>query len=412
MISKLRERARVLAFPEATRDGAPLFWMITAVVGALTAVGLVMVLSASSVMSIANYSSAWYVFERQLGFAFVGMIAFVVAARVDYHHWARWANALLFITIASLFAVLVPGIGRMAGGARRWIGPNSTIGFQPSEFAKLVVLVFAAQLLARRVARRDDWKQTLLPIGLITIVMCGLVVKEPDLATAMEVAFIAIGVMIAAGLRWKHLVIAAAPALFAAAVLAIAEPYRLSRLLTFLHPGRDPQNKSYQITQSLIALGNGGLFGVGLGKGHAKWLFLPAAHTDFIFAIIGEETGVIGCLFVLALFAAFAVVGAKIALRSRDRLGMLMAAGVTIWVSAQALLNVAMVVGLAPVQGTPLPFISAGGTSLVILMAAAGILANVARHCEVTVPATAPVPASASPSRTARRVRVSRVPSV
>src|SRR3954453_22591769 len=199
MTSKLFERARSLAFPEATRDGAPLFWMITAVVGALTAVGLVMVLSASSVMSIANYQSDWYVFERQLGFAAVGIIAFMITARVDYHRWARSANALLAVTVVSLVAVLVPGIGRVAGGARRWIGPNSTIGFQPSEIAKLVALIFAAQLLARRVSRRDDWRQSLLPVGIVTIVMCALVVKEPDLATAMLIGFVAIGVMIAAG---------------------------------------------------------------------------------------------------------------------------------------------------------------------------------------------------------------------
>ena len=412
MIARLFERARGFAFPAATQDGAPLFWMITAVVGTLTAVGLVMVLSASSVMSIANYDSAWYVFERQLGFAVVGIIAYVVAARVDYHRWARFANALLIVTVFSLLVVLVPGIGRVAGGARRWIGPNTTIGFQPSEVAKLVALIFAANLLARRASRRDDWKQSLVPIGIVTLTMCALVVKEPDLATSMEIAFIAIGVMVAAGLPWRHLVVAAAPALFAATVLAIIEPYRLSRLLTFLHPGRDPQNRSYQITQSLIALGNGGWTGVGLGNGHAKWLFLPAAHTDFIFSIIGEETGVIGCAFVLALFATFAVAGAKVALRSRDRFGMLMAAGVTIWISAQALLNVAMVVGLAPVQGTPLPFISAGGSSLVILMAAAGILANVARQCEVTVPAQAGLPATRPTRAQPARVRVSSASSV
>ncbi len=412
MTAKVLERARMLAFPEATHDGAPLFWMITAVVGALTAVGLVMVLSASSVMSIANYRSAWYVFERQLGFALVGIIAFVVAARVDYHHWARYANIVLFGTLAALFAVLVPGVGRVAGGARRWIGPNTTIGFQPSEIAKLVALVYAANLLARRVGRHEDWKQTLLPISVMTGLMCVLVVMEPDLATAMEIGFVAIGVMIAAGLPWRHLAVVAAPAAFLTTLLAIIEPYRLSRLLTFLHPGRDPQNRSYQITQSLIALGNGGWTGVGLGNGHAKWLFLPAAHTDFIFSIIGEETGVIGCAFVLALFATFAVAGAKVALRASDRFGMLMASGVTIWISAQALLNVAMVVGFAPVQGTPLPFISAGGSSLVILMAAAGILANVARHCDVTAPARAAAPTPASARRRVRVAGVSRAPSV
>jgi cell division protein FtsW len=404
MMTRLFERARSLAFPEATADGAPLFWMITAVVGVLTAVGLVMVLSASSVMSIDNYKSPWYVFERQLFFAILGILAFFIAARVDYHRWARWANVLFVCTVGALVVVLVPGIGRMAGGARRWIGPNTTIGVQPSEIAKLVMLIYAAQLLARRASRTTDWRQSLVPMCAVTIIMCGLVVIEPDFATAMEIAFVGAGVLIAAGLPWRQLSIVAVPALVVGSALAVAEPYRLSRVLTFLHPGRDPQNRSYQITQSLIALGNGGWTGVGLGQGHAKWMFLPAAHTDFIFAIIGEETGVIGCALVLGLFAAFAVAGAKVALRSSDRFGMLVASGVTIWISGQALLNVAMVVGFAPVQGTPLPFISAGGSSLVILMAAAGILANVARQCQLATPVVSARPEAA---RTVRRERVS-----
>ncbi len=375
-----------LRFTPSTRDGAPMFWFLTLLVAGLTGIGLVFVLSASSVMSMEHGHSAWYFFERQFVFALLGTVAYLIGARLDYRLWERWAPRLLVVTVVSLFLVLIPGIGRYVNGARRWIGLNSLIGFQPSEIAKLVLLLFAARLLSHRVEQLDDWRRATMPLLVITVAMCFLVVLEPDLDAAMEIALVAMGVLFAAGIPRKHLAAIVGGAAAAVSVLAIAAPYRLSRLLTFMHPGRDLSNKSYQINQALIALGNGGWTGVGLGNGHAKWLFLPAAHTDFIFAIIGEETGMLGGLFVLALFGAFAAIGCRIAMRAPDRFAMLLAAGVTTWVCGQMLLNVAMVIGMAPVSGTPLPFISAGGSSLVVLMFAVGILANVARHCALPTP--------------------------
>ncbi len=389
-------------FPQATRDGAPLFWMIALLVGGLTVIGLVMVLSASSVMLISKDNSAWYLFNRQLMFAAIGVVAFVVGARIDYRVWLRWAPWLLVTTVGFLVLVLVPGIGMRVNGAQRWIGVNSTFGFQPSEFAKFVLLIFAARLLTRRLDQLEDVRRVLIPLLIVMGFVCFLVMLQPDLDTAIEVSLIVTGVLFAAGIPRRQLFALMAGNVVAVGILAVAAPYRFRRLTTFLHPQDDPLNTGYQIKQSLIALGNGGWFGVGLGNGHAKWRFLPAAHTDFIFSIIGEETGLVGASFVLGLFVVFAVLGCKIALRAPDRGGMLIAAGITTWVCGQTVINVAMVVGLAPVTGTPLPFISAGGTSLVVLMGAVGVLSNVARQCSLP----APVQSFAHPA--VRRARTMR----
>ncbi len=377
---------RKVAFPQATRDGAPLFWTIALVVGGLTLIGLVMVLSASSVMLINKHASAWYLFNRQLMFAGIGLVAFVFGARIDYRVWLRYSPHLLVLVLLSLIIVLFPGVGHETGNARRWIGGASSIGFQPSEFAKLVLLMFAARTLSKRAQYINDWRRVLLPVLIIMGAMCGLVMLEPDLSTAIEISLIAAGVLFAAGIPKRQLGFLALGEGFAIYILSIVATYRFERLMTFLHPEKDPMSTGYQIKQSLIALGNGGWFGVGLGNGHAKWLFLPAAHTDFIFAIIGEEMGLAGCVFVLGLFGLFAVLGCKVALRAPDRSGMLVAAGITTWVSGQTFINVAMVAGFAPVSGIPLPFISAGGTSLVVLMGAVGILANIARQCRLPAP--------------------------
>jgi len=207
--------------------------------------------------------------------------------------------------------------------------------------------------------------------------------KEPDLGSAMVLALVVLAVLVAGAVRKRHLAVVAGVGITAITFLALVEPYRRARLLTFLHPFADSSNAGYQISQSLIALGSGGLTGVGLGAGRAKWNFLPNAHTDFIFAVIGEELGLVGCLLVLALFAAFGLVGFRVARHAPDPFGMLLAAGVTAWIVGQAVINLGAVVGLLPVSGITLPFLSAGGSSLVITMMGAGILANVARQTPV-----------------------------
>ncbi len=391
MPTTVRPSVRKVLGPPPTAEGAPLFWTLSLVIGVMTLVGLLMVLSASSVMAIANQQSAWYLFERQVMWAGLGLVAYLIMARIDYHQWARHIRWVLAVGVGGLVIVLIPHVGLKAGGSRRWVGLGSAFGYQPSEVAKLAMILFAAHVLSRRAARVESWREALLPVLGLALFMATLVMFEPDLDAAIEIVMIATAVLFVAGVPVRQLLGLGAAGAFSTLVLAIAAPYRRGRLLTFLHPDRDPLNRSFQTHQSLIAIGSGGINGVGLGAGHAKWQFLPAAHTDFIFAIIAEELGLLGCLAVLGLFALFAFVGCRVSLRAPDRFGMLIAAGVTTWVCGQAMINIAMVVGLIPVSGTPLPFISAGGSSLVVLMGATGLLANVARQC---VLAAAPKSAS------------------
>jgi cell division protein FtsW len=286
---------------------------------------------------------------------------------------------LLIATAGLLVLVLVPGIGSYVAGSRRWLGVGAW-RFQPTELAKLAVVLFAADVLTRRELELCDWRAVLRPVLLVAAGYGALVALQPDLDSAVLLGVIAAGVLVAGGVRLRHLAAVAGTGVGLAAVLAVAAPYRRARVLTFLDPSADPSNTGYQITQSLIAFGSGGIPGVGLGAGRAKWLFLPNAHTDFIFAVIGEELGIIGTMLVLGLFVAFAVLGIRTALRAPDRFGMLLAAGITVWVVVQAAVNMGAVVGLLPVSGIPLPFVSFGGSALVFTMVAAGILANIARQ--------------------------------
>ncbi|MFN8035903.1 MAG: putative lipid II flippase FtsW [Acidimicrobiia bacterium] len=352
-------------------------------IAVLNMVGLVMVLSASSVSSLSNYGSAWVFFERQLIWIALGALAFLVAARFDYHHWRRLVTPLLLVSGVLLTLVLVPHVGILVYGSRRWLG-SGFLRFQPSEVAKLALLVFVADVMTRRTGGVHDWRQALRPVILVFFVFALLVMKEPDMASTMVLALIVAAGLVVGGVRRRHLVTLFGAGLAAASVLAIAEPYRRDRVFSFLDPIHDKSNTGYQLTQSLIALGSGGWTGVGLGAGRAKWLFLPNAHTDFIFAIIGEELGLLGCFLVVGLFVAFAVLGIRAALRAPDRFGTLLAAGVTVWIVGQAVINISAVIGLLPVSGVPLPFVSFGGSALVFSMVAAGILGNVARQGRVT----------------------------
>jgi cell division protein FtsW len=359
-----------------------LSWVVVALIVVLNLIGLVMILSASSVQALTTYGSAWYVFERQFAWAVIGAVGFFASSRLDYHIWQRHSRALLAVGFAGLAIVLVPGIGIVVNGARRWIGIGTFVGFQPSEVAKVVLLVFTADVLTRRGDRINDTRATVVPVIGALVVFAALVMLEPDLATSIELCFIVVSVLVVAGVPGRALAKVFGGTAAVTAILAMVEPYRRQRMLTFLHPWRDVANTGYQISQSLIALGSGGATGVGLGNGRAKWQFLPAAQTDFIFAIIGEELGLFGTLMIVGLFAVFAVAGYRVAMRAPDRFGALLAAGVTTWVVGAAVLNIGMVTSVLPVSGVPLPFLSAGGSSLVILMIAAGILVNVARRCE------------------------------
>lgn len=369
-------RRRALGTDRARPPG---YVLIVGTVAVLNAIGCVMVLSASSVESLSNYGTAWYFFRRQLIWTALGVTAFVVASRIDYRHWRRWVIPLLVVSFGLLLAVLVPGVGIEVWGSRRWLG-GGALRFQPSEVAKLALVVFAADVLARRSRRVHVPREALVPVLAVFGAFATVVMLEPDMDSTVVLGIIVGSVLVVGGVRMLHVATLGSVAVAAAAVFAVSAPYRRARVLTFLHPTADPSNTGYQLMQSLIALGSGGWTGVGLGAGRSKWMFLPNAHTDFIFAVIGEELGLLGCLIVVLLFAAFAVLGIRAALRAPDRFGMLLATGITVWIVSQALINIASVIGLLPVSGITLPFVSFGGSSLLIAMGATGVLANVARQ--------------------------------
>jgi cell division protein FtsW len=373
------KRARTASTTGATRTTtrSSTAILLVAVVAVLNVIGAVMVLSASSVSSLTDYGSPWFFFLRQLLWTAVGLAAFVFAIRFDYHNWQRLVRPLLIVSVILLVAVLLPGVGIYVSGARRWMG-YGMFRIQPSEIAKLALLVYTADIVSRRGKELFDWRRVLRPVVLMLGLFAALVMKEPDLGTTLVMAFLVIAVLVAGGVRAKHLFVVGGAGVALVTALAWLEPYRRERMLTFLHPFADSSNSGYQIAQSLIALGSGGLTGVGLGASRAKWNFLPNAHTDFIFAIIGEELGLIGAFAVMALFIVFGILGTRAALQAPDRFGTLLAAGTTMWVVAQAVINIGAVVGVLPVTGIPLPFVSFGGSALVTTMLASGILVNVA----------------------------------
>jgi len=364
----------------------PVLGLLLGLVALLTVIGLVMVLSASSDRAIRHGSSPWLYFERQLMWVGLGSAALALGALVDYRAWRRLTLPLLVGVTLLLLVVLVPGVGLVVNGSRRWLGVGSW-RIQPSELAKLALVLFAADLLARRADRMHDARFTFRPVALVVVAFGALVMKQPDMGTTIVLCSIAAAVLFVAGAPPRTLAVAGAAGLALAGLLGVLAPYRLHRLLSFLHPERDAGNTGYQAIQGRVGMATGHWFGVGLGAGRAKTGYLPNAHTDFIFAVIGEEIGFLGCLVVIALFVAFAVVGVRAALRAPDRFGTLLATGVTAWVAVQALVNVGAVVGLLPVTGVPLPFVSFGGSSMVIAMGAVGMLANVARQGGVRRPA-------------------------
>jgi cell division protein FtsW len=355
-------------------------WVLLATVTALLIVmGLMMVLSASSVEALRSYGGAWVFFQKQAAWVAVGTVAMVFTALWDYRRWARLSWFLVVASFVLLVAVQIPGVGINVSGSTRWLGFGA-FAFQPSEMAKFALLVFVADLLGRRADRMHDSRLTLRPVVVVAGALGGLVLLQPDMGTAMVLVLIVLVELFVAGLPLIKMAAVIVTSTAGAVVLAMGAGYRKDRVSGFLDPWADVSNTGYQVAQSLVALGTGHVAGVGLGASRAKWGFLPNAHTDFIFAIVGEELGLVGTLLVLGLFAAFAVLGIRVALRAPDRFGMLMATGITAWVVGQALVNMGAVTGLLPVTGVPLPFVSFGGTSLVVSMASVGILLNVARH--------------------------------
>jgi cell division protein FtsW len=344
----------------------------------LVAAGLIMVLSASSISAYAQFGDSFLFFQRQAGYAVAGTLGLWLTSRMRYQAWQRLAVPMLGLTVVLLALVLHPTTGVEVYGSSRWIslGP---VTIQPSEIAKLSLIVFCAAILARKWGKLDDLGHLALPLVPVVLIVCGLVMAQPDLGTTVIITGAVFLLLFAAGVRMRYLLTTAVLGSAAGLALIMSADYRRVRFLSFLHPTADPQNTGWQLFQSLIALGSGGWTGVGLGASRQKWMYVPNAHTDFIFAILGEELGLIGEVIVLIAFGILLYAGIRVAARAGDVFGRLLAAGIVAWFGVQILVNLGAVTGLLPITGVPLPFLSYGGSSLVVSLAAVGILVNIAR---------------------------------
>jgi cell division protein FtsW len=352
-------------------------WLFLATVG-LALFGLVMVYSASAITAQRENGTQFYYVAKQGLWTGIGLVVMFIAMQLDYR-WLRNRRivyALLIIT--ALLLLLVFGFSPI-NGARRWI-KLSKFSIQPSEISKLTLTIFLAYFLEQRAGEEGSLLKTFVPCAFVTGALALLVVAEPDLGTALMLALIFVVVIFTAGARILHLGMAAAPALVGLAGLLLFVPWRIRRLTAFLHPWADPQGSGYQVVQSLIAVGSGGAHGLGFAQGKQKLFFLPFAHSDFIFAVVGEELGLAGALGVVLLFGLFLWRGIRTALRAPDRFGLLLSLGLVTGIVAQALFNISVVLAMVPTKGIPLPFISYGGSSMVPTLAAVGILLNISQY--------------------------------
>jgi len=345
----------------------------------LVVYGLVMAYSASSAEAYFKYDSSFYFVKRQLLWVLFGVVAMWVLSRVDYAWWRRAAVPLAGLVLAGLMAVLVPGIGTSINGARRWIVVGGQ-GLQPSEFAKLAAVVLVAALIVRRPREIESPGGFMRLVGIGIVPASVLIMLEPDLGTTLVLVVAVAAVLVAAGTRLRYLFSLVAAGCLAVLALIAVEPYRLERLVTFFDPWKDPQGSGFQATQSLISIASGRIFGVGLGNSVQKFGFLPEQGTDMITGIIGEELGLIGLVVLLALYVTLAWACFRIALNCKEMFGKLLAAGITAIIIGQACINVGAALGLLPLTGVPLPLVSLGGTSLVVVLAGLGILLNIATN--------------------------------
>ncbi len=345
----------------------------------LLAVGTVMIYSASSAFAFENYGSSAYFLKRHIVFLFIGLITAVFFMSFDYGKLKNFSKPFLIFAIFLLVAVFLPGIGRSAGGARRWISVCG-INFQPSEIAKLALVLYAADVLSRKQSEIKDFFYGFLPLVISLGICVALILAEPDLGTAVALSALIIIMAFIAGVDLKQLFMVILPGLIGAIVLIALKPYRIKRIIAFSNPWSDPSGAGFQIIQSMIAMGSGGIFGVGLAHSKQKLFYLPEAHTDFIFSIIGEELGIIGSAGVVVLFGVFIWLGFRIAYSARDLFGQFLAFGLVVMIALQVLINIAAVTAMIPTKGLPLPFISYGGTSLVYSLASVGLLLNIAKH--------------------------------
>jgi cell division protein FtsW len=361
-----------------TKTKSPDFIIFFSII-TLLGLGIVMVFSASAVSAYVHFNDSYYFLKRQLVWAAAGLLLMIFFMQIDYHVWRKWAKPIFYATVILLVLVLVPGIGKVVNGARRWID-FKLFALQPSEIAKLSMVFFMAESLTRQQDRITNLMKGLVPHLLVLLIVFGLILKEPDLGTALAIGGTIFLMFFASGAKVAHLGSLVGLGVIGIIVAIIAEPYRMRRITAFADPWQDPLDTGYHIIQSLYALGSGGVFGLGLGRSREKFLYLPEPHTDFIFAILGEELGFIGTVTVVLLFFLFAWRGYKVAISAPDTFGSLLAAGLTTMISLQAMMNIAVVTASMPVTGIPLPFVSYGGSALLFTMAGVGVLLNISRH--------------------------------
>lgn len=379
-----RPRLQVVQVPsrraEAMHAARVTMLLLLVPTAVLTVLGLAMIMSAGSVSATQGYDGNpfWYA-QRQGIYAIVGVAALLAAVRIPHVAWQKLALPLLVVLMPLMLIALHPSAGSSLYGASRWIdlGP---VTLQPSEFMKFAVVVFTATILTRKWGKLDDPVHVLIPLAPVVLAVALLVILQRDLGTTVIICGSAFLLLFVAGVRLRYLTVTGLAALTGVAFLIFGEAYRRTRFVdSFLNPWEDPDGAGFQLIQGMIAFGSGGWTGVGLGASRQKWDYLPNAHSDFIFAIIGEELGLLGALFVLVMFAILLFAGVRIAVTAPDTFGRLVAAGITGWIGLQTVINLGAVTGLMPITGVPLPLLSFGGTALVVTLAGIGVLASIAR---------------------------------
>lgn len=358
---------------------SPDLWLFIVVI-LLIAIGLCMVFSSSYIMAYKWYEDSYYFLKKQLIYAIIALIAFFFAIYTDYHYYKKFTLPILIVSIALLSMVYFPGIGRTAGGASRWVR-FGFFSFQPSEIAKFALILYIAESLTRKQTKDiETFVRGVLPPLIIMFVMFLLILNEPDFSTSIIILGISFIMLFIGGTRVIQLYALIVAAIPLGILILSREEYRKSRLLSFLNPWKDPLDSGFHIIQSLLALGSGGIFGIGLAESKQKYFYLPDQHTDFIFSIIGEELGFIGTVVIIVLFIILLWRGFRIALDTSDPFGTLLAAGITSMIVFQSIINIGVVTKMVPTTGITLPFISYGGTSLIINMFCVGILLNISRY--------------------------------
>ena len=363
------------------RKVTPDMWLFGVAVVLLSA-GVVMVYSASAIVAADRFQDPYFFLKRQLFWALLGAAAMLVAARVDYRRLERFVLPALIVAGVLLLLALVPPFGQAINGTRRWIR-FGLVSFQPAELAKLVLVVYLAAFVARRQEQLNDVRRGLLPPLLVAGAFAALGFVQPDLGNCLTLIALTFGLLYLAGSPARYLAWVMAPALPLLAIAISMAPYRLRRMTAFWDPWADPRGSGFQIIQSWLAFGNGGLLGQGIGGSRQKLFYLPEPHTDFIFAVVGEELGFVGATVFVGLFAVLIWRGVRIGLRTSEPFGAYLALGITLLIATQVLVNLGVVTGLLPTKGLPLPFLSFGGSALLMTMLSTGVLLNISQHAHV-----------------------------